>query len=149
MVYQPTKEKCCDPETGGMCLGFKITSYMGNSLSICIIQQIPDQIKPPIWCKNPNLTRCTKSSQNPRSHFKPNFTQEETADNPENETSGVTPALCPCGCGKPVSPGRKWAERGHRDRLRNKARLRAYKLLWEILLREADLRGYEVRKKGG
>jgi len=67
---------------------------------------------------------------------------------PEKEESrGVTPVLCPCGCGQIVPPGRKWAERGHRDRVRNRARVRAYKLLWEILLREADLRGYEVKKK--
>ena len=57
---------------------------------------------------------------------------------------------CACGCGKWFYErgNKRFFNRQHKDNFINRERLRSQKKIWEILLEEADLRGYEVRKKG-
>jgi len=58
MIFEPTKEKCTDPETNKLCPGFKDYVWTAGYFKEeqCLIQKNPDQIRPPRWCKNEMLT---------------------------------------------------------------------------------------------
>jgi len=127
MTFTPTKQKCTDPETGRLCPAYRFTDYLGKE--ICLIQKNPDQIRSPGWCKMPKPTKRTKSPQN---DFKDKSYAHVDLSLPTDEISGVTPRFCVCGCGELCQGRSKYAQRNHRDRLRNKCRIIAYQDLLRV-----------------
>ena len=65
----------------------------------------------------------------------------------KSEPKPMIPCACNCGLKFPARGNKRFYNRKHKDDFINKERLRSQKKIWEILLEEADLRGYEVRKR--
>ena len=133
--------QCINPTTGSLCILFDMDTRE------CLQPINKSQVKPPYWCPlfkkgNPHQTHENAPGLTFGNPHKPPH---------KNQESGVTPQFCLCGCGRIVT-GRKnkqYFSRKCKDRVKNKARLRAMKILWEIVLLEVEARGYEVHKKGG
>lgn len=128
MKFIPTKEKCTS-KFGILCSAFRFTDYLGKSH--CLIERIPKQIKPPSWCKNPNLTRRTKMNSKPQSNSKHKTIHKNPENGTQNKMDCVTQE-CACGCGLPARYGSKYAFPSHRDNLRNKCRIVAYRELLNV-----------------
>ena len=50
MSFEPDADKCEHPITGDMCPGY-VQGDGDDTISRCIPEERPDQVKPPWWCK--------------------------------------------------------------------------------------------------